>query len=223
MDYDKLFIDACNKNDINTVDEIHIYVESKSIYNEGLINACRLGCVDIVEFIINVEDFKTLDYQEAFVVACTNGYLRIAKILHHNFNDDIDMHAEDYDAFVSTCFNGYTDVAQWLWCPDIPETTLKTALKFASRNGYESLVKEFSKDAIYVVTYFGCNSTPNQMWSPETYAFKSYKDALARFMELCPEEGEMTYLNTYDQECIENEKEFTRPEGVTIKRITLRN
>ena len=217
MDYDKLFIEACKQNDTETVGGECL--ERKEKYNEGFLHACRLGCNEVVDCLIK-EERHDLNYQEGFTVACTNGYLRIAKALSRC---DIDKHFDEDDAFVSACFNGYADVAQWLYYPEISSETIKLATRYAIRNGHSDVLKFLENGFIYVVTFYGCNSTPSQLWTPENWVYKSYPDALSKFNDLCPTKGEMNYLDTYDQACVEDEDDVSSPEGVVIRRVLLKN
>lgn len=39
---------------------------------------------------------------------------------------------------------------------------------------------------IYIVTQYGCNSTPSDMWTPESKLFINYDEAYAYFLEVSP-------------------------------------
>jgi hypothetical protein len=42
------------------------------------------------------------------------------------------------------------------------------------------------KQVVYIVTYYGCNSTPSDMWTPISRPFVNYEDAYAYFLEVSP-------------------------------------
>ena len=39
---------------------------------------------------------------------------------------------------------------------------------------------------VYVVTIFGCNSTPSDMWIPQSKYFANYEDAYSYFLKVSP-------------------------------------
>lgn len=43
-----------------------------------------------------------------------------------------------------------------------------------------------NKQFVYIVTNYGCNSTPSDMWIPKSKLFINYEDAYSYFLELSP-------------------------------------
>lgn len=39
---------------------------------------------------------------------------------------------------------------------------------------------------VYIVTHYGCNSTPSDLWTPNTKLFSNYEDAYAYFLKISP-------------------------------------
>jgi len=39
---------------------------------------------------------------------------------------------------------------------------------------------------VYIVTYYGCNSSPSDLWTPETKLFSNYEEAYAYFLKMSP-------------------------------------
>jgi len=39
---------------------------------------------------------------------------------------------------------------------------------------------------IYIVTLYGCNSSPSDMWTPESKIFVNYEEAYGYFLEVSP-------------------------------------
>ena len=91
---------------------------------------------------------------------------------------------------------------------------------------------------IFIVTEYGCNSTPSDMWTPRSKLFTNYDEARAYFVRIAPcvndEENNATqYINTSynpnstDIEYIvienicENSDYAKRPSGVVIARYGL--
>lgn len=42
------------------------------------------------------------------------------------------------------------------------------------------------KQVVYIVTHYGCNSTPSDMWTPESKIFVNYEEAYAYFLKVSP-------------------------------------
>lgn len=42
------------------------------------------------------------------------------------------------------------------------------------------------KQIVYIVTHYGCNSTPSDMWTPESKLFVKYDEAYAYFLKVSP-------------------------------------
>lgn len=40
---------------------------------------------------------------------------------------------------------------------------------------------------VYIVTIYGCNSTPSDMWTPESKIFVNYEDAYSYFLKAAPD------------------------------------
>ena len=43
-----------------------------------------------------------------------------------------------------------------------------------------------AEQVIYIVTIYGCNSTPSDMWTPESKLFEDYELAYAYFLKVSP-------------------------------------
>ena len=46
---------------------------------------------------------------------------------------------------------------------------------------------ETKYEVLYIVTQYGCNSTPSEMWPPETDVFTDYEKAYKRFLGVSPD------------------------------------
>ena len=86
---------------------------------------------------------------------------------------------------------------------------------------------------LFIVTQYGCNSTPSDMWIPTTKIFTDYEAAYAHYKSVCPDvtaAGKDTiYVNerydptsaSYKYIVIENRCQshhWKRPEGALIAR-----
>lgn len=84
---------------------------------------------------------------------------------------------------------------------------------------------------LFVVTHYGCNSSPSDMWTPITKIFTDYKEAYMHFQDISPKlaEEDTIYVNksydpkspSYDYIIIENicqSCDWKRPEGVVLAR-----
>ena len=82
----------------------------------------------------------------------------------------------------------------------------------------------------YIVTEYGCNSSPSDMWTPISKVFKDFAEAHKYFTEICPEVADHEiYVNqefrmsnpSHDYIIIENRcqsSDWKRPCGVVIAR-----
>jgi hypothetical protein len=91
----------------------------------------------------------------------------------------------------------------------------------------------------FIVTIYGCNSTPSDMWTPKSKLFDNYEDAYAYFLRVAPSlEDEYNaatqYINSHynpdticseytviafrQQTCFGNNC-AKRPEGAVIARL----
>jgi len=63
---------------------------------------------------------------------------------------------------------------------------------------------------VYIVTIYGCNSTPSDMWIPESKVFVNYEDAYSYFLKVSPpldneDNKAKKYINSsYNKENIRN-------------------
>ena len=83
---------------------------------------------------------------------------------------------------------------------------------------------------LYIVTEYGCNSTPSEMWTPISKVFTNFAEAHKYFKDICPDtEGDEIYVNkefrmsnpSHDYIVIENRCQSSdekRPCGVVIAR-----
>ena len=99
---------------------------------------------------------------------------------------------------------------------------------------------------VYIVTKYGCNSAPSDMWIPVSKIFVNYEDAYAYFLKVSPdldneENIAEQYINnkynsedmTEDYIIIENRVQIAgygyeanrakRPEGAVIARAIIKN
>ena len=98
----------------------------------------------------------------------------------------------------------------------------------------------------YIVTHYGCNSTPSDMWTPQSKIFVNYEEAYSYFLKVSPgldnewNKAEQFINNKYNAEdmnkdyiVIENrvqiagygyeENRAKRPEGAVISRCIIKN
>ena len=85
---------------------------------------------------------------------------------------------------------------------------------------------------LFVVTQYGCNSSPSDMWTPKSKIFTDYEEAYAHYKRVCPDvtaEEDTKYVNehydpkspSYDYIVIEyrcQSSDWKRPEGALIAR-----
>lgn len=64
---------------------------------------------------------------------------------------------------------------------------------------------------IYIVTHYGCNSTPSDLWTPNTKLFTDYKDAYSYYLKISP------FFNDKDNEVERRVNEKYDHEDTTIK------
>jgi hypothetical protein len=63
---------------------------------------------------------------------------------------------------------------------------------------------------VYIVTIYGCNSTPSDMWTPQSKLFVKYEDAYSYFLKVAPpldnewNKAEKFINNSYNTEDITN-------------------
>ena len=100
---------------------------------------------------------------------------------------------------------------------------------------------------VYIVTIYGCNSTPSDMWTPQSYLFVKYEDAYSYFLKVAPpldnewNKAEKFINSSYNTEditnnyiIIENRVQISgyhcgegncakRPEGAVISRSIIKN
>jgi len=100
---------------------------------------------------------------------------------------------------------------------------------------------------LYMVTSYGCNSTPSDLWTPESKIFFNYEDAYSYFLKVAPDldnewnKAEQFVNNNYNSEditkdyiIIENRVQIAgyhcgedncakRPEGAVIARVVIKN
>jgi len=41
-------------------------------------------------------------------------------------------------------------------------------------------------NCVYIVTHYGCNSTPSDLWTPRSMLFKDFKEAHTHFLNITP-------------------------------------
>jgi ankyrin repeat protein len=130
--------------------------EAQKIYNENNINihavnneafrdACFNGHIEIVKWLINLDDkpYIHANNDEAFRSACFYGHIEIAKWLI-NLDDKPDIHAVDDFAFIYACFNGHIEIAKWLMTlDDKPNIHANNdcVFRFACCNGHIEIAK----------------------------------------------------------------------------------
>jgi hypothetical protein len=75
---------------------------------------------------------------------------------------------------------------------------------------YYDYLKNNTDDCIYVVTWYGCNSTPSDLITPDSFLFKNFNDAYEQFLNSSPHLNNKDnyaeqYIPTFDSSKI-NEK-----------------
>lgn len=99
-----------------------------------------------------------------------------------------------------------------------------------------------NNQVVYIVTHYGCNSTPSHMWTPKSKIFINYEDAYDHFLKVAPDlndesnKAEQFINNKYNAQdmsegyiVIENRVQISgyhsgecnrakRPQGVVISR-----
>jgi hypothetical protein len=108
------------------------------------------------------------------------------------------------------------------------------------------ILKNMDNQFLYIVTSYGCNSTPSDMWTPISNIFVNYEHAYAYFLKVAPdlddeENKAEQYINikynaediTKDYIVIENrvqiagygyeENRAKRPKGAVIARVVIRS
>lgn len=99
---------------------------------------------------------------------------------------------------------------------------------------------------VYIITSYGCNSTPSDMWVPESKLFVNYEDAYSYFLKAAPDldnewNKAVQLINhnynsediTKDYVVIENRVQIAgyhcgepncakRPEGTVIAKVVIR-
>ena len=92
---------------------------------------------------------------------------------------------------------------------------------------------------VYIVTHYGCNSTPSDLWTPETKLFSNYEEAYAYFLKISPSlddinnKAEQFRNNQYEEEDINTNINIEtrvqiagcakRPYGAVIARGFIKN
>jgi hypothetical protein len=51
---------------------------------------------------------------------------------------------------------------------------------------YYKYIEQNTDNCIYVVTRYGCNSTPSDLWTPKSMIFNDFKEAHKYFLEIAP-------------------------------------
>ena len=76
---------------------------------------------------------------------------------------------------------------------------------------------ETNYEVLYVVTHYGCNSTPSEMWPPETDVFTDYEKAYKKFLRISPclKDEDNRAERTVHTEDIHNVKKEGYTEGYT--------
>ena len=76
---------------------------------------------------------------------------------------------------------------------------------------YENITSNMDKQVVYIVTQYGCNSSPSDMWIPNNKIFTNYDDAYAYFLKVSPSLDDIwneaeQYVNTkYKNEDLTND------------------
>ena len=100
---------------------------------------------------------------------------------------------------------------------------------------------------LYIVTHYGCNSTPSHMWTPNSKIFVNYEHAYAYFLKVAPDLNDecnkaVQFINdkynaedmTEDYIVIENRVQIEgyhsgkfncakRPQGAVISKSIIKN
>lgn len=103
-DYDRLFLCACSDGYKEIAQLLLDYSHQNRRRPIDIHYAYSEDTVDGYEYMRN--------HESAFINACSNGHLDIAKWLVQICN--IDININDDEPFCEACFNGHLDIAQWL-------------------------------------------------------------------------------------------------------------
>lgn len=117
---------------------IHFNVLGRVVCQEGYLETCRWLYLDF-----RFGPHWAYSYNVPFELACENGHLEIAKLLHRNL-PNINVHADNEYAFRYACINGHLETAQWLLqhFPTIDYRILDDwAFCVSSWNGHIEVVK----------------------------------------------------------------------------------
>jgi nitrate reductase alpha subunit len=64
---------------------------------------------------------------------------------------------------------------------------------------YYNKTGDAAEGVMYIVTHFGCNSTPGSLWTPKSWVFDNYPKAYEKYLEICPDAADMNnYTRTYE-------------------------
>ena len=129
--------------------------EYKKLNKDGLnkvfINACYLGQIDVIKYVLSSKDLKEhanihTDNDDGFKVACGKGYLDVVKYLlsSKELKDKIDIHTNEDIGFRHSCVCQHFDILKYFILEAGIEKTKKIT-DFLAVNKSEEFIKTISE------------------------------------------------------------------------------
>lgn len=110
FDINEIFIKACENNFIKVVKNYIDEIDMKLIKKMFKYVCNEKKCLDIVNYLAPMMDKKT--YNKGFIIACENGYIKVAKILVlRDIDKKIDL---DDETFRFACSNNYIKIVKYM-------------------------------------------------------------------------------------------------------------
>ena len=112
--FEKIFLYACEHNDINIVKYLHNHIKIYKYidYSEAFCRACKDNKLDIAKYLYN-NTIIDINHRKGYVLiyACVNNYFEMVKWLYNiNINDQF----RHYGGIRSACKYGHIDIIEWI-------------------------------------------------------------------------------------------------------------
>lgn len=78
-----------------------------------------------------------------------------------------------------------------------------------------------NKQFVYIVTIYGCNSTPSDMWIPRSKLFMNYEEAYAYFLKVSPYLDDKNNIAEKFVNPVYNEEDITEDYIVIENRVQI--